>query len=137
MAALSGAWKQAENIIFQNCWYCGKKTYGGKFSLKFIFRSRDPQGQIQGQSIGQKVIKPKHVPTKKVKADLESYAITFPKTPISTNLTQRLTIYGRLNIGSRAHFNQNQPERACCSTKTVYRMEPKFEMLACWAAITP
>ena len=49
-----------------------EKTYESKFSPKFISRSRDPQGQIQGQSRGQKVIKPKHVLTKKVMADLES-----------------------------------------------------------------
>ena len=49
-----------------------EKTYGGKFSPKFISRSRDPQGQIQDQRKGQKVTKPKHVPTEKVKADLES-----------------------------------------------------------------
>ena len=38
-----------------------EKTYGGKFSPKFISGSHDPQGQIQGQSKGQEVMKTKHV----------------------------------------------------------------------------
>ena len=62
-----------------------EKTYGGKFSSKFIARSRDPKGQIQGQSIGQQVIKPKHVPTKKVMADLESLCNFLSK---NTNFNQ-------------------------------------------------
>ena len=59
--------RQAKNIILQ-IFYIVEKTYGGKFSPKFIAGSRDPQGQSRGQ----KVIIPRHVPTKKVKADLES-----------------------------------------------------------------
>ena len=54
-------------------------------------------------------------------ADLEGLnAISFPKTPISTNFTQWLPIYGRLNIDSRAHFDRNQRERACRSAKKTY-----------------
>ena len=45
-----------------------EKTYGGKLSSKTISRSRDLQGQIQGQMF----IKDKQVPTKKVMADMES-----------------------------------------------------------------
>ena len=48
------------------------KKYKGKFSPKFVAGSHDPQGQIQGQSRGQKVIIPKHVPTKEIKTYLES-----------------------------------------------------------------
>ena len=61
----------------------------------------------------------------------KAYTISFPKIPISTNLTQRLPIYGRLNVRGQAHFYQNQQETACRSVKTVYRMELKFEILAC------
>ena len=49
-----------------------EKTYKGKFSQKLVAGSCDPQGLIQGQSRGQKVIIPKHIPTKKIKTYLES-----------------------------------------------------------------
>jgi hypothetical protein len=39
---------------------------------KVISRWRDPQGQIQGQTIGQKVMLTWHGPTLKVRADLDS-----------------------------------------------------------------
>ena len=49
-----------------------EKTYKGKFPPKFVAGSHDPQGQIQCQSRGQKVIIPKHVPTKEINTYLES-----------------------------------------------------------------
>ena len=52
-----------------------------------------------------------YVPTKKVMADLES-----------------LNANGRLNVRGQACFDRNQQERACHSTKTVYRIELKFEI---------
>ena len=52
-----------------------------------------------------------YVPTKKVMADLES-----------------LNANGRLNVRGQACFDRNQQERACRSTKTVYRIELKFEI---------
>ena len=58
----------AKYIVFQKKIDIVEKTYGGKFLSKIISRSRDLQGQIQGQ----KFIKDKQVPTKKVMADMES-----------------------------------------------------------------
>ena len=39
-------------------------------SWKILSRSRDPQGQFQGQILGQKVKVPKHTPIFEMRADL-------------------------------------------------------------------
>ena len=51
--------------------YC-KEHVGAYISWKIMPRSRDPQGQFQGQNLGQKVKTPQHVPIVKMITDLES-----------------------------------------------------------------
>ena len=60
-----------------------------QITLYFDLESLDPQGQIQAQSRGQRVIKPKKFPTKKSNDRFGKLVqFPFPKTQISTNLTQ-------------------------------------------------
>ena len=51
---------------------CSSEHVKGYISLKILSRSRDPQGQFQGQILGQEVKVPQHVRIFKMAADLES-----------------------------------------------------------------